>query len=154
MPIADEAAHNYVAFGPYLSLALLPVIAFTVTILTPKFEDGRFSYRDHVFARVSLIGGLPPCFTEVVLGSASPTGSELGLRCSAKCDSCSSSLYPQCCPTYFCLVPVHDSRHSQGLELDRSSCTLTGNVTFKIPHRPRKPKSQDQMWRCASESLT
>jgi hypothetical protein len=98
---------------------------------------------------------MPNPFGGVVLGPASVDASQLVLVCYAACSSCTSqALHPhqQCNPNGFYLDPVPPER-SQGLELDKSSGTLTGIVTFKIRSRKRRPQPEDEEWRCPSESL-
>lgn len=132
-------------------------ITLDVAILTPKFASGRFPYRDNVTARVTYNprGRMPRPFGGVVLGPASADASQLVLVCDAVCRSCASqasSPYRKCNPTRFQLDPV-PSRRNRGLELDESSGTLSGEATFKIRPRRKRPRPEDQEWRCPSESL-
>ena len=128
-----------------------------LTVLEPKFANGRFIYRERVTVQVEWVLGwtMPSHFGGVVLGPASVDASQLMLVCYAACSSCTSqALRPikQCNPNGFYLDPVPPKRN-QGLELDKSSGTLTGNVTFKIRSRKRRPRPGDKEWRCPSESL-
>ena len=128
-----------------------------VAILAPKFASGRFPYRDNVTARVTynLRGGAPHPFGGVVLGPAGADASQLVLECDAACRSCTSqasSPYRKCNPTKFHLDPV-PSKRNRGFKLDESSGTLSGEATFKIRPRKKRPRSEDREWRCSSESL-
>lgn len=132
------------------------VITLGVTVLTPRFEHGRFPYREHVTSRVYLSGKTPLPFDDIVLDPVLPNESSLVLKCYAECRTCAgqtSSPNQQCNPIGFFLDPIQDLKHNQGFTPDKSSGTLTGNVTFKIKCRPRMPKAGDQKWRCSSESL-
>lgn len=129
-------------------------------VLTPELKDGRFPYRKYVEAHVSLSGNAPLPFDGVVFGPALPDEFRLmralQLWCYAQCSSCMSpfsSAHQRCNPTAFYLDPVQDMKRNRGFVLDQSGGTLTGNVTFEIKHRPRKPKPEDQAWRCPFESL-
>jgi len=124
-----------------------------VNIRTPKFEGGIFPYRHRVTARLSLTGTVPLQYRDAVLSPMLPNDSQLMLRCYAECSSCISSRHPQCSPVGFYLDPLHDQKYNKGFILDPSSGALTGNVTFTIEYRPRRPKAQDRTRRCASESL-
>ena len=143
--------------------SLDPVVTSTgqdilaASILTPKCANGRFPYRGCVTARVTftLSGRVPHPFGGVVLGPATADASQLVLVCYAVCSSCTtqvSSPYQQCNPPRFYLDPV-PSKRNRGFKLDEASGTLTGDVTFKIRPRRRRPRSEDREWRCPSESL-
>ena len=123
----------------------------TVNVLTPRFKDGIFPYRDKIVSRISLTGAaVPPDFRSVLLGPEPCSTSQFVLWCHATCSPCASSPHPQCHPIEFGLDPDRDQY--DGFTLDQRG-TLTGNVTYVIDHRPRMPKGQDQTWRCASEAL-
>ena len=133
------------------------IITLGVNILTPKFLNGRFPYRENVTAQVTydLSGRVPYPFGGVMLGPATVDASQLVLVCYAVCGTCTSqtsSPYQQCNPTRFHLDPVPLKRN-RGFKLDKSSGTLSGNVTFKIKSRRKWPRSENQEWRCSSESL-
>lgn len=127
----------------------------TVEILTPLISgDGTYHYRKQVTARLSLSGPVLRHYTGVVLGGpVLPNADDLVLWCHAECTSCINSPRPQCRPFSFYLDPLYDQKHTWGFKLDRSSDSFTGIATFKIDHRPRNPKPQDQTRRCASEAL-
>ena len=141
------------ATAPVSSPLPHPAIVLSAVIISPKFDDARrvFPYRGRITSRVSCAGGLPLGFDGVVLRPAHPSASQLVLSCYAECTLCAARLVPQqqCKPLGFYLEPVDDR---QGFTLSANG-TLTGNATFKIEVRPRKPKADDQKWRCASESL-
>ena len=144
-------------FNPVGASTRPEVIALGVSILTPKLANGRFPYRVHVTARIThtLNGTSPHAFSGVVLGPATANASQLVLVCYAVCRSCTSqapSQHQQCKPTRFYLDPVPTKRN-QGFDLDELSGTLTGDVTFKIKSRRKRPRSEDQEWRCHSETL-
>ena len=125
---------------------------FNVHIQSPEIDDGKYPYRKHVTAWLSLTWPvLRQCRGVVLVGPALPD--QLWLRCYAVCSSCMSSLNPKCVPIHFYLDPVCDRTHNQNFKLDWSSETLTCIVTYNIEHRPRRPKLQDQTRRCADEAL-
>lgn len=117
-------------------------------------DDGKYSYRRHVTARLSLTGPVLRRYSGVVLaGTVLPNMDQLVLWCYAECGSCVLSRHPQCNPISFYLDPEYDRKHNWGFKLDWSNDTFTGVVTFNIEHRPRKPKLGDPTRRCASEAL-
>jgi hypothetical protein len=127
-----------------------------VTILTPKYANGRFPYRENVTARVTYNpSGRPYPFGGVVLGPATADASQLVLVCYAVCRSCTSqasSPHQHCNPSWFHLDPV-PSKRNRGFKLDESGGTLSGSVTFRIRPRRIRPRPEDPEWRCPSESL-
>ncbi len=140
-----------------------PSLTLTATVLTPNIMGDYFQYRHNVQARISLSGNVSPRF-EVIIGHPPHNETQrvdtLWLTCFASCQSCTSrdsSLSPQssCNPVEFYLNPSWDLNNKQGFTVDHmsDSPTLNGNVTFKIELRPRNPRAEDRVWRCASESL-
>jgi hypothetical protein len=133
-----------------------PSPSFNVDIHTPEIDvEGKYPYRKNVTARLYLTGPLLRSFRGIALGGAVlPNQDQLVLWCYAECSSCMSSPQPRCSPIGWYLAPVWDRKYNQGFQLDWSSDTLTGAVTFTIDHRPRRPKGQTLSRRCASEALT
>jgi hypothetical protein len=145
------------SLGPVITSTAPEITSLGVSVLTPKFVNGRFLYREHVTARVTytLSGRMLHPFGGVVLGPATTSASQFALVCYAVCRSCTSqasSSYQQCNPTGFYLDPI-PSKRNQGFKLDESNGTLTGNVTFKIRSRRKWPRSEDREWRCLAEAL-
>lgn len=131
-----------------------PLLTIAVTVLTPGIKNGIFSYRQNIKARVSL--------SRTVMGTQLPiesrSTSSLWLWCHAECQPCKSrdsSAHERCNPTTFYLNPVQDLNQNQGFAVTHTGnlLTFTGNITFEIKTRPRKPRAEDQTWRCPSESL-
>lgn len=129
------------------------ITTLSVNVQTPKYKDDAFPYRNRVTAQISLTGTALLQFYQIVLGPLRPNESQLALWCYAQCGACISLKKPQCNPTDWFLDPSSDPKYNQGFILNPSSWTLTGNVAFDIPLRPKRPKGQDQTRRCNSESL-
>jgi hypothetical protein len=144
IPIVDSNVYETLAPG-------FPTL--DVDVRTPRYDGGAFLYRDRVIARLSLTGTVFLQFNQALLGPATPNESQLVLHCYAECQSCISSKSPRCSPIGWYLDPVHDPKDNLAFMRHPLSGTFTGNVTFTIPRRPRRPKPQDQTRRCASESL-
>lgn len=130
-----------------------------VTPLTPKVEGDHRVYRERVTSQITLSGKVP--YKGVVLAPALPNEAQLVLRCRVECRSCASTTSTassrHCRPAAFDLDPVPDPKSDRPfelkLQLDESNGILIADATFHIRHRPRTPKSEDQEWRCCSESL-
>ena len=132
---------------------------FRVTPRTPEILGHHCYYHERVTSQVSLSGEMP--YENVILTGAIPNESQLVLMCRAKCRSCSSAIptpsLQHCGPTAFYLDPVLDSESDKpfklNLRLKKSKGVLVADVTFRVRNLPRKPKPEDQEWRCRSESL-
>jgi len=131
------------------------IVPIIIHIQTPKidYQGNYYPYRKNVTARLSLTGPELRAFRGVVFGGPAPRN-QLVLRCYAECQSCTSSLSPQCSPIRWELSTLCDRTHNQSFQFDWSSNTLTCVVTFTIDHRPRRPKGQDLTRRCAAEALS
>ena len=152
----DEKAKNKVlAPAPVLppTANSTTIATLTVNVQTPKYKDGTFWYRERIIAQVSLTGAVLTQFDQVVLGPMPPNESQLALWCFAQCGSCISFVTARCNPTSFFLDPLRDPKHNKGFVLNPLRGTLTGDVAFNIPFRPKRPRRQDQWSRCNCESL-
>ena len=126
-----------------------------VNIISPKYTGSSFPYRHHVTARLTLTGMAIQQLNQVVLGLNTPTSYQPVVLCYAECRSCTLSASPQtqCNPIRWYLDQVRDRSDNLDFMLEPLSGALTGNVTFSIPSRARRPRPEDQTWRCRAESL-
>ena len=148
-PVPDPT----VTFAPKFLPVPHSTSTLDVIIMSPSFRGDSYIYRQFITAQLILTGTAVRQFNQVVLGPTTPTTSQLALWCYAECRSCRSSAHPKCTPVGWCLDPVRDRKSNLDFRLNLLSDALTGNITFNIPHRPRRPMAQDQMRRCHTESL-
>ena len=141
------------------------VLNLLINIAEPtRIIDGHLQYRDSmkILVEVESVGST---FKKLVLvdpGSKEPLGndlcdpSQLILYAIAYCATCAAAHVPdarrRCDPFAFLLPPMIEEPVMVLMSSDGFHIRLSRAVTFKVPHRYRRPP-HGQWYRCDNESL-